>query len=389
MAEYLDSSGGAPEQALGHWLAAALVPGVRALRLQTGFFSIGSLRDHLETLRDVEVVRLVLGSNAPEQPTVEDIRALLPLLTDPASRSLTIVSCAGPALFHPKTIHLVAPDGTARGYAGSANMTEAGLGLNIEAGVVLGPESADALAAMAAAIDSWAARNDEGVFHVRNGDDLDALLDQGVLQTAAHRRASRTASRAAGEARRRVPGLRRDRLWRPATRIAADGTGEEAAEAVAEGTPGPTRGRVEHLRWCKRLKRSDAQQVPAGTNPTGKLRLAQARFPIDQQRYFREEFFGDATWAEVERRGTLYEECSVPFSVSIHGVDLGEQVLRVDHASHRVADQNNVPTVLGWGPVLGRHLREHSEVDNWVVIERHEDGTYSLAITDQRPGWAP
>jgi len=26
---------------------------------------------------------------------------------------------------------------------------------------------------------------------------------------------------------------------------------------------------------------------------------------------------------------------------------------------------------------------------HWVVLERDEDGTYSLAITDQRPSWAP
>jgi len=394
MVEYRDSSQGRPEDALGNWLNAKLIAGSRSFRCQSGFFSLASLRDHLEILRGVALVRLVLGSNAPEQPTAEDIRAFLPLLTAPASRSLTIVSCAGSALFHPKTIHLIGPGGNATGYVGSANMTEAGLGWNIEAGVFLGPDSAGALQAMAASIDAWAERTEGGVFQVRAEDDIASLLEQGVLVTAAARRASRAANRVVVEgARRRAPGFRPTRLWRPTTRAAAVEVGDGPAEAVAEAAP-PTFGAtvaqvpgvaVEHLRWWKKLKGSDAQQVADGTNATGKLRLAQARFPINHKTYFRNVFFGSATWAAVERRGVLYEECSVPFQVTVHGTDLGQQVLRVDHAPHRVAEQNNVPTVLGWGPVLGRHLREHSEVDNWVAIERREDGSYSLAITGAAP----
>ncbi|MEZ5979056.1 MAG: phospholipase D family protein [Planctomycetota bacterium] len=195
MVEYLDSGGGDPGMAVGTWLAEHLVPGVQAVRIQTGFFSIGSLRDHFDTLAGIDVVRLVLGSNAPEQPTADDVRQLVPLIAGHLSRSLTLVRFAGSALFHPKTIHLVRKDGTALAYVGSANMTEYGLGFNAEAGIVLGPDAGDALDAIAAATDAWAVRDEQGVFQVRGECDVDDLLAQGVLQTAEQRRATRATSR--------------------------------------------------------------------------------------------------------------------------------------------------------------------------------------------------
>ncbi len=390
MVKYLDSSESDPERALSNWIAANLVAGLRSFRCQSGFFSLASLRDHLATLRSVGTIRLVLGSNAPEQPTAEDVRALLPLLEDPSSRSLTIVRCGGNALFHPKTLHMVREDGSPVGYVGSANMTGAGLGLNVEAGVILGPESAVALDDMASSIDAWASRSEDGVFQVHSEADVDALTEQGVLVTAAVKRTSRAAGRAAHGERGHGRGLPRARLWKPAAVHGEHRRGERStADALAEGAPPDAELTVVHHRWCKELRRSDAQQVRADTNPTGKLRLAKAKFAIEHQTYFREVFFGGESWAGVERRKTLYEECSVPFHCTVHGVDLGEQVLRIDHAPHRVAKQNNVPTVLSWGPKLGRHLRENSEVGNWVLLERHEDGAFSLTITDDQPDWAP
>lgn len=224
MVEYLDSGGGDPGKAVGPWLAQNLVPGVRAVRLQTGFFSIGSLRDHLETLRDVEVVRLVLGSNAPEQPIADDVRQLVPVVAGHDSRSLTLVRFAGSALFHPKTIHIVKEDGTALAYVGSANMTEYGLGFNAEAGIVLGPDAGDALGNIAAATDVWADRDEPGVFQVSSEDDVDDLLAKGVLQTAEQRRATRAANRRGRRAARTGGGgLQRARLWRPAAAPVARG----------------------------------------------------------------------------------------------------------------------------------------------------------------------
>lgn len=392
MVEYRDSSSGRPEDALGNWLAVHVVPGIQAFRCQTGFFSLGALRDHLNTLRSSSVVRIVLGSNAPEQPTVEDVRALLPLMAPPARGTLTLVACGG-ALFHAKVIHIVDAHGSATGYVGSANMTEAGLGRNLEAGVILGPDSAQALARMAAAIDAWGTRAEDGVFQIRGEADLARLVEQGFLVTAAARRASRAASRSSEPTTRRGVTMRAPTLWRPSSAGAEPlEDAELAAVAGAAATtqsPPEAAPRVDPLRWCKELKASDAQQVRDGTNPTGKLRLAQARFATHASTYFRSEFFGSQAWASIERTGRVYEECTVRFDVTVHGASRGNQVLKIDHAAHRVADQGNVPTVLGWGRDLGAYLKEHSEVGNWVVLERRADGTFALAITDQRPEWAP
>src|SRR5690606_7047326 len=99
------------------------------------------------------------------------------------------------------------------------------------------------------------------------------------------------------------------------------------------------------LSWTKRLSPSDAQQVGSGTNPTGKLRLAKADNPIDHKTWFRETFFEDENWTTQMRNGRPYEVASVDFDISIGGSSIGTRTLIVDHAPHRVASQNNVPTV--------------------------------------------
>ena len=64
------------------------------------------------------------------------------------------------------------------------------------------------------------------------------------------------------------------------------------------------------LLWRKRLNRSDAQDTPAGTNPTGCVRLTQARdendIDIDQTTYFRDEVFAGFPWGVI-RQAPLVE----------------------------------------------------------------------------------
>jgi hypothetical protein len=259
--EYLDSGSGDPNKAVGRWLEDNLLPGIRAMRLQTGYFSMGSLRNHLETLRDVEVIRLILGSNAPEQPTAEDVRQLVSLIAGRDSRSLTIVQFRGSILFHPKTIHLLREDGTAVAYVGSANMTKQGLGWNAEAGVVIGPGSGGALDDIAAATDAWAGRNEEGVFRVRTAEDVDDLLARGVLQTADQRGAARAAIRRVGRTHGGRGGLRRTRLWSPATTPPAQGGGTPAEAEGREAGRGTSPGPGEVLLMRVRKRRGNGNQI--------------------------------------------------------------------------------------------------------------------------------
>jgi hypothetical protein len=111
----------------------------------------------------------------------------------------------------------------------------------------------------------------------------------------------------------------------------------------------PARGR---LLWRKTLNRSDAQDPPAGTNPTGCVRLTQARndndVEIDQTTYFRHDVFGGFPWGVV-RHGPLVEATVVPFHLTIGGEYLETADLQVRHKPSGEAEQGNYTTSLHWG----------------------------------------
>jgi len=120
------------------------------------------------------------------------------------------------------------------------------------------------------------------------------------------------------------------------------------------------------LVWQKKnLPSSDAQQVSGKTNPTGVLRLAQARFKlndtlIDFKTYFRNEVFDRLDWAQKTRvQNSPLEEVHTDFQIEIDGVSKGIFNLRISHDSDRVAGQNNVPTTLHWGDAIGA-IREQN-----------------------------
>jgi hypothetical protein len=137
------------------------------------------------------------------------------------------------------------------------------------------------------------------------------------------------------------------------------------------------------------MKSSDAQWVKQGTNPTGKLRLAQAKYPIDQRRYFRYQLFGNEAWTSEMRDENNYDVAEIEFDVTIRDEQLGKLILTVDHAMHREAEQNNVPTVLAWGSKINLILTSKSHIDDWVLIERGKDGSFKLTIQEEKPNWAP
>jgi hypothetical protein len=138
-------------------------------------------------------------------------------------------------------------------------------------------------------------------------------------------------------------------------------------------------------RWSKKLPASDAQQVEGTTSPTGKLRLTKAGHDIDITTWFRKAFFRDADWIRKVKAGKPYEVARIPFCVRLLDRDIGEQILMVDHAPHRIAGQANVPTILAWGHLLMKELKAHSYVGNYVVLEKYEDGTFGLEVKDDPP----
>lgn len=143
----------------------------------------------------------------------------------------------------------------------------------------------------------------------------------------------------------------------PASKAGGTGQPKQGKPAVSTSpatapqpfaTPTPTR----KLLWKKQsLSRSDAQQTPAGTNPTGNLKLSQAKFKvkgsrINQRTYFRNIVFAGLNWTPVS--GTK-EEATADFELIIRGVNYGVYKLVISHDPSRVAGQNNTPTWLHWG----------------------------------------
>lgn len=133
-------------------------------------------------------------------------------------------------------------------------------------------------------------------------------------------------------------------------------------------------------RWSKELDHTAAQQPKgATTNPTGNLRLSREAAPINHLTYFREEFFGELPWTPREGHDTE-QEAIAEFSVWVDGHDIGPVELRVSHDPDRVSGQGNVPTVIHWGPDLGKVLKGTNYIGQYVTLEKKASGGFNLVI---------
>lgn len=201
MIRYFDTGHNGPADSLGRWLDTELVAGVRSFRGQFGFFDGAALRPFAPVLQGMVAaggtLRLVIGANTGDPPTIDDLAALL-LLLGPANRtSLTVVALSR-ALFHAKTMHVERADGKRFGVVSSANFTRMGLGHSVDAGLIL--EAATGMEGtvhqIAAAIDRWATTTERGVYQVRTLADIEMLRGRRLAVSAAARRAIRARQRA-------------------------------------------------------------------------------------------------------------------------------------------------------------------------------------------------
>ena len=139
-------------------------------------------------------------------------------------------------------------------------------------------------------------------------------------------------------------------------------------------------------RWWKQMSASDAQNPPnPNSQATGNLRLSKARHPVNHKIYFREDFFVDSSWTQADSNDPTYEKCYVEMEVALDGEHLGKNVFRIDYKPSRIAAQNNVPTVLKWGGMLGNRLRHEDHAQEYVVLERLHDGSTSITIQAEEP----
>ncbi len=120
------------------------------------------------------------------------------------------------------------------------------------------------------------------------------------------------------------------------------------------------------LVWQKlSLSQSDAQRVPAGSNPTGNLKLSQAKYRvnnvfIDQTTYFRNNIFRNLAWVTTKPNNNSYEEAFCQFDITILGNSIGVQTLKLSHDPVRIASQGNTPTWLHWGNSLIPLLQQNN-----------------------------
>lgn len=387
---FQDSATGDPDVCPGDWFDEHLIKGARAFRGQFGFFRFSALIKYAPVLTSMATsgkpVRLVLGSNVTDPLTMEDVESVLSITTAGAESGLTVVALHD-ALFHPKVAHVVRSDGSAVAMVGSANLTVAALGTNVEAWLELSSSNAltrKVLRQIEQGTDWWRNASERGIFQVRSLDDALQLRADGILVDGGTQRRRFAALRRRVGTTQSVRGTRLRRWQPPASALSEPPDGEsELLDGVR------TRRRRIVLRWCKQLSASDALQTGTGTHPTGKLRLGQAGHDIDQATWFRQVMFGSQKWVTSIRGAKQYEESHVPFNVRVKGARFGRMTLLIDHAPHRAANQRNVVTVLSWGAEIGQWLRRNSQVGKWVSIELDDRGEYWLRINEQRPRWAP
>lgn len=356
---YFDTGQNGAPDSLGLWLDGELAGGIRSFRGQFGYFDGAAFGGYIQDLRGMVdrggTFRLVIGANSGNLPTTDELTAVLPLLVAPDRTALTVVALSG-ALFHPKTLHLVRPDGTRVAVASSANFTRMGLGHSVEAGLII--ESSEgteaAIDQVAAAIDRWGTVTEQGVYQVRTAEDIEALREQRLVVTSLARRTmrarQRTGSSSTGRGTRPVG-------WRPSETTGATVGEVEEIEEVVETVPSVAAVAVVLLWQSKPLTRRDLT-IPGrpGTHATGSMNLDKGLLDaeVDHRHFFRDEVFQELDWQSCS---ATVDEAFARFRLEIDGMDLGEFDLRIAHTTStntRSYEQRNAMTRLSWG-----RMREH------------------------------
>lgn len=299
--------------------------------------------------------------------------------------------------FHPKVYLATGPDRQSL-LVGSSNLTAGGLGWNFETSLWVeweGEEWSESVSGAALWMDALRSQ-------VNSCQPLtEALIDQMALSRdikigseAVARRVQRKGSDAPEDSDSSSAGSLQGlfaaitqglRTLRPLQVAASPAPlNAPAIQPSAPGSSQPTGAPLPASRvirrWFKQMDHTAAQKPKGPTsNATGNLRLSQAEIPIDHKRYFFETFFAGLPWAPTPGKGTELEVW-VTFECYLGDANYGYQELRISHDPHRVSGQANVPTVLHWGSVLSRGLREDNFIGEFVTLERTESDEFRLIV---------
>jgi len=136
--------------------------------------------------------------------------------------------------------------------------------------------------------------------------------------------------------------------------------------------------------WWKKLTRSDARRKDSSSHQRNYVILGKGSFDLDQKTWLRNTLFKGVKWATKKMKsGQVKEIANVPFEVYIDDVQLGNYSLSIDHADHRVADQNNAPTWLNWSELLPLIRRQN--FTNWYLVLERATKSYRLRLTPRKP----
>lgn len=297
----------------------------------------------------------------------------LTLLHSIGVKLYTVDTGSRTVIFHPK-LYLVRGKTHARFVVGSANLTLGGLNNNIEAGMLLDFNLADAadkavVDEIEAQLTALPAAYPEHIVKVGAVVDLDKMLTSGRLvdEMAIPPPRPTTSARGQGESdtisriKLKVEPLRRalakakaaPKKPKPLGALAAAKAGAAAPKLVPA-----TVGVEFELVWeSKPLARRDLT-IPdaAGTHATGSVNLDKGLLPegVDHRHYFRDDVFPHLAW--VTRSKTV-DEAFAKFQLVLKGISHGEFDLAIRHTTSTTSKaykQRNAMTRLSWGP-----MREH------------------------------
>lgn len=279
-------------------------------------------------------------------------------------------------VFHPK-IYLFEGDTEYKLIIGSSNLTERGLFINVESSVLIEFNSGDAdgmalLTSLRTYYQSLFSLSDPNLFPI-NSTTISDFVAKGIVPDEATRRrfyASKNTGTGTAPTQQGAPTgtiIPRRAIPRTPSNFARKASSAPSGANAPRVTPAPptisstpptATPSPRTLVWQKvSLSQSDAQNVPAGTQLTGNLKLSQARFRvsnvvIDQTTYFRNQVFNSLNWSNTKPGNTSYEEAFCVFDVTLLGNSLGSFTLKLSHDPVRIAGQGNTPTWLHWGDLI-------------------------------------
>lgn len=241
-----------------------IIQGITGLRFQFGYYRYRALYPFEDIIRGIAAsghpVHFVLGSNSGSLLQA-DLEWTLEVLDGSVDTSLIVVAFSN-AEFHPKTVHVTRSTASCTAVVGSGNLTESGLGLNVEAGLSLDSNDGDDVAVIqrvADAIDRWSTIDEQGVFLIEDQDDINELSDAGIINRPPPRPSRTIGGTSSASADPTAPqtGSRR-RLWTPQRRPARTPTTPSSPPSTpAAALSGPLPTVVTPLpiaRWCKNLR---------------------------------------------------------------------------------------------------------------------------------------